>query len=98
MTVQSQFARQIEHVAYLPRVQFIFEYQTEFTNAVESALRGTKTPSEALATAESNINAILSAQLDRIQLRRNEFEVSQAIVDHGGSRHRVQLETDRSNP
>ena len=44
MEVQSQFAREIPYAVYLPRLPFIFEFQTEFNNAIEKALRGSATP------------------------------------------------------
>jgi hypothetical protein len=38
MYAQSQFARQIDHVAFFPPTPFVFEYFTEFDLAVELAL------------------------------------------------------------
>ena len=60
MTVQSAFATQIPIVNYLPRLPFIFEFQTEYDTAMESALRGTLTPQNALNSATANINAIIA--------------------------------------
>ena len=60
MPIQSAFATQIPIVNYLPRLPFIFEFQTEYDTAMESALRGTLTPQAALQTATSNINAIIA--------------------------------------
>jgi len=51
MEVQAQFARQIPYVHYLPRLPFIFEFQTEFGLAIEKALRARATPQEALEGA-----------------------------------------------
>jgi multiple sugar transport system substrate-binding protein len=62
MAVQSAFAREIPNVVYLPRLPFIFEYQTEFNNAVEKALRGSATPQEALDMATANINTIMARE------------------------------------
>lgn len=62
MSVQAQFAREIPYVKYLPQLPFIFEFQTEFDTAVESALRGTKTPQQALDTATNNINRIIARE------------------------------------
>jgi multiple sugar transport system substrate-binding protein len=59
MEVQSQFAREIPIVNYLPRLPFIFEFQTEFNTAIEKALRGTETPRVALATAQARLNKII---------------------------------------
>jgi len=59
MEVQSQFARQIANVFYLPRLPFIFEFQTEFNSAVEKALRGSSSPQEALDLAAANLNKII---------------------------------------
>jgi multiple sugar transport system substrate-binding protein len=62
MPVQSAFAREIPIVNYLPRLSFIFEFQTEFNNAVEKALRGTATPQAALAEATANINKVIARE------------------------------------
>ncbi|GAB4454042.1 MAG: hypothetical protein OHK0029_08050 [Armatimonadaceae bacterium] len=62
MTVQSQFARQIPYVSYLPRLPFIFEFQTEFNLAIEKALRNRATPDEALKVAQENINRIIARE------------------------------------
>jgi multiple sugar transport system substrate-binding protein len=62
MPDQSAFARQIPYVTYLPRLPFVFEFQTEFDTAVEKALRGSATPQEALDTAADNINAIIARE------------------------------------
>lgn len=64
MAVQSAFAREIPYVVYLPRLSFIFEFQTEFNTAVEKALRGSATPQEALDTATANINKIIARDRD----------------------------------
>lgn len=62
MPVQAAFSTQIPIVSYLPRLSFIFEFQTEFNTAVEKALRGSATPEQALATAEANINKVLARE------------------------------------
>lgn len=59
MAVQSAFARQIPYVEYLPRVPFVFEYQTEYNLAIEKILRGKESPQSALAAARSRVDAIL---------------------------------------
>lgn len=64
MTVQSAFARQISYVNYMPRLPFIFEFQTEFNLALEKALRNRNTPADALRVAEANINKILARDRD----------------------------------
>ena len=46
----------------MPSVPFIFEYQREFDLAVESALRGSRTPKEALDIAAANITKIIQRQ------------------------------------
>jgi hypothetical protein len=58
--VQSQFARQIPIVTYLPSLPFIFEFQTEYGNAIERSLRGTDEPEHALAVAQANVNRIIA--------------------------------------
>ncbi len=60
MKVQSAFAKQIPIVNYLPRLPFIFEFQTEFNLALEKALRGRATPAEALQNAETRMNGIIA--------------------------------------
>ena len=60
MSVQSAFARQVPYVNYLPRLPFIFEFQTEFGLALEKALRGRATPADALQVAQDNINRIIA--------------------------------------
>lgn len=59
MTVQAAFARQIPIVTYLPRLPFVFEFQTEFDNAIEKALRGSVTPEQALQVAEVKVNEVI---------------------------------------
>jgi multiple sugar transport system substrate-binding protein len=60
MEVQAAFAKQIPYVTYLPRLPFIFEFQTEYNLAIEKALRGRAAPSDALKAAEENINRIIA--------------------------------------
>ena len=60
MTVQSAFATQIPFVRYMPRLPFIFEFQTEFNLALEKALRGRAAPADALRVAQDNINRIIA--------------------------------------
>jgi len=59
MYAQSEFARELPYITYLPQVPFIFEFEAEFDIAVEKALRGTVTPQEALDEATRNVNVIL---------------------------------------
>lgn len=62
MEVQSQFAREIPYAVYLPRLPYIFEFQTEFNNAIEKALRASATPQQALDSTARNINEIIRRQ------------------------------------
>lgn len=62
MKVQSHFARQIPYVAYLPRVTFIFEFQTELNLAIEKTLRRRATPAQALEIAAANVNRIMARE------------------------------------
>ncbi|HZO90958.1 MAG TPA: ABC transporter substrate-binding protein [Chthonomonadaceae bacterium] len=62
MAVQAQFARQIPYARYMPKMTFAFEFQTEFNNAVEKALRGSATPQQALDVATANLNRIIARQ------------------------------------
>lgn len=62
MTVQSQFAKQIPIVTYLPSLPFVFEFQTELDLAVEKVLRGNGTPKAALDLATNNMNAVIARE------------------------------------
>ena len=59
MTAQYQFARQMPYVAYMPRVLFVNEYLAEFDPAVDSALRGSMAPEQAMRRAQANIERIM---------------------------------------
>jgi multiple sugar transport system substrate-binding protein len=59
MSAQREFASQIPYAAYMPRVLFVNVYLTEFDVAVEAALRGSKTPRDALAMAAERIRTIM---------------------------------------
>jgi multiple sugar transport system substrate-binding protein len=59
MYAQSEFARQIPYAAYMPAVPFVFEYQSEFDLAIETALRGTESPQTVLDIAAKNIKAAI---------------------------------------
>ena len=60
MPVQSAFASQIPYTHYPPRLNFIFEFTTEFDTAIERALRGSASAQEALSQAEATVNRILA--------------------------------------
>jgi len=60
MTAQSEFARQIPYVAYLPPQPFVFEYLRAYEDAVELALRGTETASAALEEADGRVRAVMA--------------------------------------
>jgi len=62
LTVPSAFAQQVPIVRYHPQIPFIFEYLTEYNNAMERILRGRATPEEALGAAETRINAVLERE------------------------------------
>ncbi len=68
MHAQAAFARQSDYIAYMPPVPFIFEFFTEFDQAVERALRGSVAPLDALRAAEDAVNAAI-ARHRRIQAR-----------------------------
>ena len=59
MYAQAAFARQLEQIAFVPPVPFIFEFLTEFDRAVERVLRGSVPALEALREAEQNVNAAM---------------------------------------
>ncbi|QQE10005.1 ABC transporter substrate-binding protein [Planctomycetota bacterium] len=56
MSAQMKFAEQIDHAVYFPRVQFLFEFLAEFDLAIERALTGKMSPTEALNHATERIN------------------------------------------
>jgi maltose-binding protein MalE len=62
MAVQAAFARQIPYLAYMPRIPFFFEFQTEFDTAIEKALRGSASPQAALDVAAANVNTSLARE------------------------------------
>jgi maltose-binding protein MalE len=59
MYAQNEFAKQIPYAAYMPAVPFVFEYQSEFDLAIETALRGSESPQSALDTAAKNITTAI---------------------------------------
>ena len=60
MYAQSEFAKQIPYVAYLPPAPFVLEYLQEFDEAVELALRQMKTPQQALADADRDVEEVMA--------------------------------------
>ena len=86
MKVQSQFAKEIPYSVYLPRLPYIFEFQTEFNNAIEKALRASATPREALDKAAENINVIIRRQKQNGQaIAQTERQDPRRVVALGGS-------------
>jgi multiple sugar transport system substrate-binding protein len=65
MTAQSEFAKQIPYVAYFPPTSFIFEYQRAFDDAVELALRGTKSSDAALKSADEIVDGVIARYRDQ---------------------------------
>jgi multiple sugar transport system substrate-binding protein len=59
MTAQFEFALQMPYISYMPRVLFVNEYLAEFEPAVDSALRGSITPEQAMQRAQANIERIM---------------------------------------
>jgi multiple sugar transport system substrate-binding protein len=59
MSIQSEFAKELPHIVFMPRVPFIFEFYTEFDLAVERALRGSATAKAALDDAARRMNEVL---------------------------------------
>ncbi|HOE65100.1 MAG TPA: ABC transporter substrate-binding protein [Candidatus Hydrogenedentes bacterium] len=60
MPAQSEFAKALPHIFYMPRVPFVFEFQTELDIAVEKALRRTASPQAALDAATARVNEIIA--------------------------------------
>ncbi len=67
MTAQSQFATQIPYIAYMPRVQFVNEYLTEYEFAIDTSLRASAKPEQALQNAQSNIERIMQRFADEVR-------------------------------
>jgi multiple sugar transport system substrate-binding protein len=80
MTVQSQFAREIPYAFYLPRLPYIFEFQTEFNNAIEKALRGSETPRQSLDKAAQNVNEIIRRQKQNGQAITRKLELQTPVA------------------
>lgn len=59
MYAQNQFAKQIPYVAYLPPAPFVFEYLRAFDDAIELALRGTKSAQAALQAADQIVQPVI---------------------------------------
>ena len=59
MYAQREFAKQIPYACYMPKVPFVFEYLDQFDHAIEFALRGDKTPADALELASDNIQKVI---------------------------------------
>jgi maltose-binding protein MalE len=54
MEAQATFAQQLDHVFYEPNQPFNNQFDTEFNEAVEKALRNSETPQAALDCAARN--------------------------------------------
>ena len=66
MSVQWEFARQLDHVRYPPRTPIQAELLVEVATAVERALRGRATPAEALEDAQANaVRFVARERLER---------------------------------
>jgi multiple sugar transport system substrate-binding protein len=59
MYAQSEFAKQIPYVAYLPPAPFVLEYLQEFDEAVELSLRQMKAPRQALEAADHDVEEVM---------------------------------------
>jgi multiple sugar transport system substrate-binding protein len=72
MTAQFEFARQMQYIAYMPRVLFVNEYLAEFEPAVDSALRGSRAPEQAMQRAQANIERIMRRFADSMPVAAGE--------------------------
>lgn len=59
MTAQTEFAKQIPYIAYLPPAPFVFEYLRAFDDAIELALRGTKSALAAMRGADEVVQPVI---------------------------------------
>jgi len=63
LPVQSQFARQVPHIGFAPRVPFYMEFRTELGRAIDRALRGRVSPTQALRDAREYIDDVIARDL-----------------------------------
>lgn len=59
MKIQSEFARQLPYIRYMPRVAFIGEFCSELDIAAEKALRGSLSAKESLDIAAQRVNKVI---------------------------------------
>ncbi len=59
MEIQSEFARQLDYIHYMPKVPFIGEFCAELEIAAEKALRGSLSPKRALDIATERVNKVI---------------------------------------
>ena len=64
MEAQATFARQLDHVFYEPNQPFNNQFDTEFNEAVEKALRNSETPQAALDRAVENTQRAVRRHYD----------------------------------
>ncbi len=62
MYAQAAFARQMDYIAYMPPVPFIFEFFSEFDRAAERVLRASASAVDALREAEQKVNVAIERQ------------------------------------
>jgi multiple sugar transport system substrate-binding protein len=65
MQAQSTFARQLDHVFYEPNQPFNNQFDTEFNEAVEKALRNSESPQAALDRAVENTQRAIRRHYDQ---------------------------------
>lgn len=65
MEAQSTFARQLDHVFYEPNQPFNNQFDTEFNEAVEKALRNSENPQAALDRAVENTQRAIRRHYDQ---------------------------------
>ena len=65
MEAQSTFARQLDHVFYEPNQPFNNQFDTEFNEAVEKALRNSESPKAALDRAVENTQRAIRRYYDQ---------------------------------
>ena len=64
MAIQTEFAKQIPYVCYVPRLNFVFEYLKEYSTGLEKGVRGTQTPKEALDLTTSKIDDLIALEAE----------------------------------
>jgi len=70
MHAQTEFAKQIPYIQYIPKVPYTFEFTSELHVAAERALKGSISPEKALDEATENVNKTIRRHKEMKQKNR----------------------------